>query len=324
MTPTNYHLCRPLLHHYSSLTHQILQFTRPPHSPQLPKNSLTTPPPKMPFFLFIPPTPLRNLDPPNPHRTLSPIRACTSAPTPAPPPTPAEIDTLFSRLSHINKNLRRKASIQLSEIATPDTISRLSSLLCASDTSHRRAAVQALGMTGLPALPTILARLDNDSNITVRSSCVKVLAAIALYYPQERATFPSEALDLLETIVENPATDPVTKISTIGCLGTLGCDVRDRDRQLVHHGSERAVGTLLKLCTNADMAIASAAVGAAAQVAQNASPQLKAVITSELRTLITDEDPDDPDAGFNYASQMAASHLEQLESGNRIPPQDQT
>lgn len=242
------------------------------------------------------------------------ILACEAPPATTPQP---DIEKLFSRLSHINKNLRQKASYELSEIATPDTISRLASLLSLSETSHRRAAVQALGMTGMLAVPTVLDHMRRGGNATVRASCAKVLAAVALYFPEERKQFPTEALDLLEAALkEDP--DPVTKIATVGCLGTLGCDVKARDGETIHEGCQRAVEILLQLCgKTGDMAVGASAVGAVAQIGQNSSPQRKDIIMNELRKLARNGGDDDD--GFNYIREMAASHVEQLEGGTRVP-----
>lgn len=172
-------------------------------------------------------------------------------------------------------------------------------------------------MTGMPAVPTILDRMRQDKDPTVRASCAKALAAVALYFPEERKEFPHEALDLLEAALGKDP-DPVTKIASVGCLGTLGCDVKERDGETVNEGCQRAVDILLQLCgKTSDMAVGASAVGAVAQIGQNSSPERKDMIMNEMRKLAMSGGDDE--GGFNYIREMAASHLEQLEGGTRIP-----
>lgn len=241
-----------------------------------------------------------------------PPRACDTSVA----PTKAEIDKLFTRLTHVNKNIRRKACAELAETATDHTIQRLVDLLGLEDTTHRRAAVQALGMTGLPVVSSIVPLLRDSDNSTVRASCSKVLAAVALYFPESRQSFPDDAVDALEAALEKDP-DPVTKIATVGCLGTLGSDVKGKLD--VTPGNDRAVSVLIGLCgKTVDMAVGATAVGAVAQIGQNGSPERKALVIEELKKLLNTEDSDE-ESGFNYIRQMAASHLDQLEGGTRVP-----
>lgn len=172
-------------------------------------------------------------------------------------------------------------------------------------------------MTGMPAVPTILDHMRHDKDATVRASCAKALAAVALYFPEERLEFPREALELLEAALEGDP-DPVTKIASVGCLATLGCDVRGRNDETINGGCQRAVDILVRLCgKTSDMAVGASAVGAVAQIGQNSSPERKDMIMSEMRKLV--ESGGDDESGFNYIREMAASHLEQLEGGTSIP-----
>lgn len=252
-----------------------------------------------------------------------PFTACEAAPAPASAPaatlTQAEVDKLFSRLTHVNKNLRVKASAALAESASSSTIARLVELLSESDTAHRRAAVQALGMTGMPAVPAVLSRMSSSDDATVRASCAKMLAAVALYFPEERETFPDEALDALEkALADDP--DPVTKLASVGALGTLGSDVKSKEGEGIW-GNDRAVDILIGLSGKTkDMAVGATAVGAIAQIGQNGTPERKERIQGELRKLCqAEEGEDDNEEGFNYVREMAVSHLEQLEGGPRVP-----
>lgn len=271
--------------------------------------------PSPPLFVLAPP----RLPSRHSNRYTSPRRpytACEAVSISA--PTQAEVDKLFSRLTHVNKNLRVKASAALAESASSSTIARLIELLSEPDTAHRRAAVQALGMTGMPAVPAVLSRMTSSDVATVRASCAKMLAAVAMYFAEERETFPDEALDELEKALAGDP-DPVTRLASVGALGTLGSDVKDKEGN-VTKGNDRAVDILIGLCgkTN-DMAVGASAVGAVAQIGQNGTPERKERIQKELKKLCQVKGGELDEQGFKYVREMAASHLEQLEGGPRIP-----
>lgn len=249
-------------------------------------------------------------------------RCCETRPstTPIAPQSQEEVDKLFSRLTHMNKNLRTKACASLATLGDESTINRLMSLLDVEDLIHRRAAVKALGMTGLPVLPSIISTLKESSNATVRASCSKVLAAIALFFPEHRANFPSEALEALEAALRDDP-HPVTRIATVGCLGTLGSDLKGKDGNVMAAGSSSALDILLKWCDKtSDMAVAASAIGALAQIGQNGTPETKETVLTTLKRLAKDDgSEDDPESGLSYIREMAASHVDQLESGTRVP-----
>lgn len=216
--------------------------------------------------------------------------------------------------------MRKKAAADLSEIADAQVIDRLLSLLSETDTNYRRAAVQTLGMIGTSTVKPLLKHLEASTNPTERASCVKAIAAIPLYFPDERATFPEYALDGLNDVL-NGVPDPVSKLATVGCLGMLGSDATGKEGQLLA-GNSRAVDILLDLCSNSpDMALSTTAVGAISQIAQNASPELKTRIIDSLRKLCERGEDGDDESGFCYVREVAATHLEQLESGLRVPEQ---
>lgn len=236
------------------------------------------------------------------------IRACESAEA---PPSQEEVERLFSRLTHVNKNMRKKASIAISEMATATEIERLLSLLEVEDVSHRRAAVQTLGMTGLQSVPRLIELLATSENSTVRASCAKALAAVALFYPQHREEFPGEALDGLRRALEVDQ-DPVTRLSVVGCLGTVGSDAKGDDGQSFS-GSDRAVDILDDVCASAsDMAVGATAVSALAQVAQNGSPDRKRYVLQKLQSICNMADSDDEDSALRYVKEIAAGHIDQL------------
>ena len=253
-------------------------------------------------------------------------RCCETQPatTPVAPQTQEEVDKLFSRLTHVNKNLRTKACASLATLGDESTINRLMSLLDVEDLIHRRAAVKALGMTGLPVLPSILSTLKESPNATVRASCSKALAAIALFFPEQRSNFPLEALEALEAALRDDP-HPVTRIATVGCLGTLGSDIKGKDGSVLAAGSAQALDILLKWSDKAsDMAVAATAIGALAQIGQNGTSETKETVLNTLKRLANgDGSEDDPESGLSYIREMAASHVDQLESGTRVPPQNQ-
>lgn len=257
--------------------------------------------------------------------------------------TEEEIERLFSRLTHVNKNMRIKASNSLAEMANDADIDRLLSLLTVEDVHHRRQAVQTLGMIGVrvvPKLINLITDCDGQSS-TVRASCAKAMAAISLYYPEERAMFNEGALNgLRDTLSNDP--DPVTRISVIGCLGSLGCDHQTRrdgssdncDSDNVVKGNEMAFEVLYEICSDrdrlcSDMAVSATAVSALAQIAQNGSAQRRDEVIGLLQSLTAKEEDtredkegqeeegewdDDDESGLQYVEEIAVGHLEQLMS----------
>lgn len=127
-------------------------------------------------------------------------------------------EELYQQLKHKNPKLRQRAMRQIAAERTENTISELMAILDNEDVVYRRAAVQTLGVIGLDAVPVLGETLTTSQNNTVRASCAKALAAIALNYSEE--TFPTVGLQSLQRALEDP--DPVVKISTVGALGTIG------------------------------------------------------------------------------------------------------
>lgn len=132
-------------------------------------------------------------------------------------------EDLYQQLKHKNPRLRERAMRQIASERNADTIPRLMAILSDEDVVYRRAAVQALGVIGLDAVPTLVEQLTSSDNETIRASCAKALAACALNFPEEK--FPKEALAGLQTALQDP--NPVVKISAVGALGTVGLPALD-------------------------------------------------------------------------------------------------
>lgn len=256
----------------------------------------------------------------------------TSSTPPAATSDAERTDELFGRLSHVNKNLRVKASAEIAQMPPDQTVEKLVALLDLEDTGHRRAAVQTLGMIGMPAVPRVLEELATSENLTVRASCSKALAAVAMYFPHERESFPSEAIEALRNVVMG-SPDPVTKIATVGCLTTLACDskiagddVTSTDSKpaassssegIEVFGNERAIEVLVEMLSEAaDVALGASVCGALAQVANCGSPERKADIIAKLSSIADAEaSEDDEESGFGYVREMCRSHVSQLQGG---------
>ncbi|NER33398.1 MAG: HEAT repeat domain-containing protein [Oscillatoria sp. SIO1A7] len=130
----------------------------------------------------------------------------------------AEQGVTYPQLQNKNPRLRERAMREIAKNRTEETIPQLMAILSAADVVYRRAAVQTLGVIGLDAVPSLAEQLVNSENDTVRASCAKALAAIALKYKEE--TFPAIALEALEKALRD--TYPVVQISAVGALSTVG------------------------------------------------------------------------------------------------------
>lgn len=276
---------------------------------------------------FAPALPLRAAAPARPACTRRAPRASAAA-------DPAASEKLFSRLAHVNKNLRVKAAADLARMPPSEVVPRLVALLDEEDTAHRRAAVQTLGMVGEPAVPALVAGLRESEDVTVRASCSKALAAVAMYFPRSREGFDAGALDAMEAVLDGGVVDPVTKIATVGCLTTLACDAALREDEggveggevaaaksavgadgvEVVHGNERAVDMLVRMLrAGDDIALSASVCGALAQIANCGTPERKATILGVLKDIADGEEDEDEDSGFGYVQEMCRSHVSQLD-----------
>ncbi|MBW4634970.1 MAG: HEAT repeat domain-containing protein [Iphinoe sp. HA4291-MV1] len=133
------------------------------------------------------------------------------------------LDSLFEQLKHPNPHLRERAMIELAENRDENTIPRLMSVLNDEDVIFRRAAVKALGFIGVDSVPSLVESLLNSNNVTVRGSCAKALAQIAVNYPD--VPFPTEGLQGLQTAINDP--NPVVHIAAVMALGEVGSPAFD-------------------------------------------------------------------------------------------------
>lgn len=128
------------------------------------------------------------------------------------------MDSLFEQLKHPNPHIRERAMVDIMDSRDETTIPRLMAALDAEDTVYRRAAVKTLGAVGVDAVPAIVEALTNSDNVTVRGSCAKALAQVALNYPDQ--PFPELGLQGLKQSLNDP--NPVVHIASAMALGEIG------------------------------------------------------------------------------------------------------
>jgi bilin biosynthesis protein len=107
---------------------------------------------------------------------------------------------------------------ELVETCDETTIPRLMAVLDEEDTTYRRAAVKALGAIGVDSVPLLVDSLLNSDNVTVRGSCAKALAQVAVNYPD--IPFPLEGIEGLKTALND--SNPVVHIASAMALGVVG------------------------------------------------------------------------------------------------------
>ena len=151
------------------------------------------------------------------------------------------IDALFEKLRHPNPNLRKQAMRELAEARDENTIPRLMAILGESDVEYRRTAVKALGFIGADSVPLAVDSLLNSDNPTVRSSCAKVLAQIAVNHPD--VPFPEEGIQGLKQALDDP--NPVVNIPAVMTLGEIGSPVFDLLVETLETTDNLAVGVAI-------------------------------------------------------------------------------
>lgn len=192
-------------------------------------------------------------------------------------------DSLFEQLKHPNPRMRQRALVEIVETRDENTIPRLMSALGEEDVVYRRASVKTLGAIGMDSVPAVVEQMLNHENDTVRASCTKAMAQIAVFYPDD--PFPQEGLDGLRKAMDDPY--PVVQIAAVMSLGEVGVP---------------AVDTLLEaLKTTDNVAIALTITNTLGSIGDPRAVDV-------LRELIADESVD------SYVRETAESALPRLEN----------
>ncbi|MGC1305968.1 MAG: HEAT repeat domain-containing protein [Phormidesmis sp.] len=192
------------------------------------------------------------------------------------------VDSLFQQLKHPNPQMRRRAMLEIAETRDENTIPQLMSALGEADTVYRRASVKTLGVIGMDAIPAVVEQMLNSENDTVRASCTKAMAQIAVNHPDK--AFPPAGLEGLRKALEDPY--PVVQIAAVMSLGEIGTP---------------AVDTLLEVLKTTDnVAIALTIANTLGSIGDPRAVEV-------LRDLIKDESVD------SYVRETAESALPRLE-----------
>ena len=132
-------------------------------------------------------------------------------------------DSLFEQLKHPNPQMRQRAMTEIVETRDENTIPRLMEALGVEDTVYRRASVKTLGAIGMDSIPAVAEQMLNSENDTVRASCTKAMAQIAVNHPDTE--FPAEGIAALRKALEDPY--PVVQIASVMSLGEIGMPAVD-------------------------------------------------------------------------------------------------
>lgn len=128
------------------------------------------------------------------------------------------LDAYFDRLKHPNPNLREQAMGDIVDHRDGTTIDRLMAALGDEDVVFRRAAVKTLGAIGPDAVPALVEALLHSDSVTVRGSCAKALAQVAIYHRD--TVFPQVGLEGLKQSMQDA--NPVVHIASAMALGQVG------------------------------------------------------------------------------------------------------
>jgi bilin biosynthesis protein len=128
------------------------------------------------------------------------------------------LDSLFEQLKHPNPNIRKRARLEIAEQRDETTIPRLMANLEDEDLVYRRASVKALGLIGIDSVPYLVESLLSNEDATVRASCAKALAQVAVNHAD--LTFPQAGIEGLRQGVEDE--NPVVHLSSVMALGAIG------------------------------------------------------------------------------------------------------
>ena len=191
-------------------------------------------------------------------------------------------DATFEQLKHPNPQMRQRAMREIIDNRDEHTISRLMTALGSEDTVYRRASVKTLGAIGTDSIPAVAEQMLNSENDTVRASCTKAMAQIAVNHPDE--PFPAEGIEALRQAMADPY--PVVQIASVMSLGEIGMP---------------AVDTLLEaLKTTDNVAIALTIANTLGSIGDPRAVEV-------LRELIEDDSVD------SYVKETAQSALPRLE-----------
>lgn len=200
-------------------------------------------------------------------------------------------EALLQQLKHPNPHLRDRAMIELADNSDETTIAQLMNVMGDEDVVFRRAAVKALGVIGADAVPLLVEDLLNSDNVTVRGSCAKALAQIALNYPEE--TFPEAGMQGLRTALNDA--NPVVHIAATMALGEIGVPSLDI--------------LIEALNTTDNVGLAVSIVNALASVGNSRGADV-------LTALVTDQSAD---AYVRESATSALSRLEMVSQYRRKP-----
>ncbi len=191
-------------------------------------------------------------------------------------------DSVFDQLRHPNPAMRQRAMTEIVDSRDQQTIPKLMAALGEEDVVYRRACVKTLGAIGMESIPAVVEQMLNSENDTVRASCTKAMAQIAVYHPDE--PFPVEGLEGLRLAMNDPY--PVVQIASVMSLGEVGMP---------------AVDTLLEaLKTTDNVAIALTITNTLGSIGDPRALEV-------LRELIADDSVD------SYVRETAESALPRLE-----------
>lgn len=132
-------------------------------------------------------------------------------------------DSLFEQLKHPNPHMRQRALVDIVDTRDETTIPRLMAALGEEDVVYRRAAVKTLGAIGMDSVPAVVEQMLSHENDTVRASCTKAMAQIAVFHPDE--PFPAAGLEGLRKAMADPY--PVVQIAAVMSLGEVGVPAMD-------------------------------------------------------------------------------------------------
>ncbi len=127
-------------------------------------------------------------------------------------------DSVFNQLKHPNPQMRQRAMAEIVENRDEKTIPTLMAALGEEDVVYRRACVKTLGAVGMESVSAVVEQMLNSDSDTVRASCTKAMAQIAVFHPDK--PFPAEGLEGLKKAIEDPY--PVVQIAAVMSMGEIG------------------------------------------------------------------------------------------------------